>query len=113
MENSLICGHQELRKQSFEKHKKMLHEEGVIYNCKQCKHNYSSESSLVKHLKEVHEGTKFPCKHSSYEAFEKTNLAMHQKTVNEAVKFPWKHFTKYLESKRFKKYIYINYITSF
>ena len=67
----------------FEKHYVKLVHEGQNFECPQCQHKATQESSLQTHIKSVHENQRFQCPQCEYKATQKGNLQTHIKSVHE------------------------------
>ena len=56
--------------------------------CDQCDYKATTKSTLVTHMKSIHEGVTYPCEQCGYKANRKHHLLKHLKSKHEGVKYP-------------------------
>ena len=60
-------------------YKAMQRGKDVMFPCDQCYYKATARSTLLSHLKSVHEGVKYPCDQCDYKATARRNLRTHKK----------------------------------
>ena len=57
------------------------------YYCSQCDHRANGKSSLIRHIKSVHEGVKYECNQCAYRTTKQVSVTCHIQSVHEGVKY--------------------------
>jgi len=61
--------------------------EGVTYSCDQCEYQATIQSVLRTHKQAMHQGVKHSCNQCEYQAKDKSNLRRHKHSVHDGVKY--------------------------
>ena len=80
------CDYQATTQTSLTKHIKSVHE-SAIYVCDQCDYMTMWQSNLTNHIKVKHECVRYACDQCDYQAKQKHHLGSHIKSKHEGVKY--------------------------
>ena len=85
------CGKTYKRKDSFDKHIKLIHESSRSHPCQSCNKIFQSKSALNVHIKRVHEApdgiiVRLNCEKCDKTFIEKRSLEDHIKSIHEGIR---------------------------
>ena len=74
-----LCDKTLTSEQGLKYHFESKHGRGKKYPCKQCDYSAPKQSTLLVHIRSIHEGIKYPCNYCDHKATQIGNLKYHIK----------------------------------